>query len=81
MAEPPDDRRRNGRWLRERAIALTVLGAFLLVFTWPFVRWPPLSLEASYVHLLVAWLAAVVVLGAMARAFGRSRPGREDDDA
>lgn len=81
MAGTPEDPRRNDRWLRERAIALAIFVASLLVFTWPFVRSPAPPLGASYVDLLVAWTASVVVLGAAARVFGRRPPRRKDDDA
>ncbi len=80
MAGNPDDRRHNARWLRERAVAVAVLAAFVLVFTWPFLRSPPLPLGASYLHLLFAWAVSIGALGAMARAF-RRRSKREDDDA
>jgi hypothetical protein len=81
MRGSPDDRRRNDRWLRQRAVALGVLAGFLLVFTWPFVRSPPLTLGASYVHLLAAWAVAIVALVAMSRSFGGRPPGGEDGDA
>jgi hypothetical protein len=60
---------RHGLGGRAWAAALVVIG--LLLFTWPFVRTPPLGLLHSYLHLLGSW--AIVVAGAAltARAIGR----------
>jgi hypothetical protein len=54
---------------RAASAALVVLG--LLLFTWPFVRTPPLGLLGSYLHLLGAWLFVVAAAAATARALGR----------
>jgi hypothetical protein len=51
--------------------ALVVLG--FLVFSWPFVRTPPLGLLGSYLHVLGAWLLVIAVAAATARALGRVR--------
>jgi hypothetical protein len=57
---------------RASGAALVVLG--LLVFTWPFVRMPPLGLLGSYLHLLGAWLLVIAGTAATAKALGRG-PG------
>jgi hypothetical protein len=64
-------RAQGGPGLSGRAwgTALVVLG--ILLFTWPFVRTPPLGLLGSYFHLLGAWAAMVVAIAATARALGR----------
>jgi hypothetical protein len=54
---------------RAWAAALVALG--LLVFTWPFVRTPPLGLVHSYLHLLGAWVAMIVAIAVTARALRR----------
>ncbi len=58
---------RHGAW----AAFIAVLG--LLLFTWPFVRTPPLGIGASYAHLLGAWAVIVIALGLLSRAIGRTR--------
>jgi hypothetical protein len=75
MASSSDDatvregRLRRGAW----AASIAVLG--LLLFTWPFVRTPPLGLGASYTHLLGAWAVIVIALACLSRAIGRARRG------
>lgn len=66
-ATPRERRLRRGAW----AASIAVLG--LLLFTWPFVRVPPLGIGASYAHLLGAWAAIVVALAFLSRAIGRAR--------
>lgn len=63
-----DSERGGDAGLSRRAwgIALGVLG--LLLFTWPFVRTPPLGLLGSYLHLLGSWAAIVVAIWLTARA-------------
>lgn len=59
---------------RQRAFAGTLLIAGLLVFTWPFVRVPPLHVVPAFLHLLVAWALLVAGLAVLSRAVGRTRP-------
>ncbi len=65
------DERPGVRWRRQRAWGASVLFGGLLLFAWPFVRTPPLSIGASYAHLLASWAAVIVGLGLMARSLGR----------
>jgi hypothetical protein len=67
----------TGHLGRAWGIALAVLG--LLLFTWPFVRTPPLGLLGSYLHLLGAWAAIIVAIWFTARAL--ARPDADDPDA
>lgn len=67
------------RWDRQRAWAASVFFLGLLLFVWPFVRTPPLSLGLSYAHLLAAWALVVVGLFAMSRSLGRARRRGGDD--
>lgn len=60
------------------AVALAALG--LLLFTWPFVRTPPLGIGAAYLHLLGSWILVVAGLALLARALG-NRGGAGDRDA
>jgi hypothetical protein len=53
------------------------LVAGLLLFTWPFVRVPPLPLAPAFVHLLGAWVLMVLGLAAVSRAL---RGGGDADD-
>lgn len=69
------------RWQPERAWAATLCVAGLLLFVWPFVRTPPLSIGLSHAYLLGAWLLVVVGLRALARSLGRERGKRGRDDA
>lgn len=71
----PEPARTSDR-ARGRGVAAISLATFgLLLFTWPFVRTPPLGLGASYLHLLVAWALVVAGLALLARALGRGRGG------
>ena len=63
------------RW-RRRAWAASVGFLGLLLFTWPFVRTPPVGLGPTYAHLLGAWVAVVAALHAMARTIGGGRGGK-----
>ncbi len=65
------------RWRRQRAWAATILVGGLLLFLWPFVRTPPLSIGLSYAHLLGSWAVVIAALFSMARSLGR---GREEGD-
>ncbi|HEX9308227.1 MAG TPA: hypothetical protein VF894_12095 [Anaeromyxobacter sp.] len=68
------------RWRGRRASAASLAVIGLLLFTWPFVRTPPLSIGASYAHLLGAWVLFVAALVVLARALGqRDRVGGGDD--
>lgn len=68
-----DRRRRHGAW----AVILAVVG--LLLFTWPFVRSPPLDIGRSYAHLLGAWASVVVALALLGRAVRRDGPAGDPD--
>ena len=65
-----DSGRSEGRLLRERAFAASILVAGLLLFVWPFVRTPPLDIGGSYAHLVGAWGVIVGLLALLARALG-----------
>ena len=66
----------NARWELQRVWALAIVAGGLLLFTWPFVRDPPLAIGSSYAHLLGAWVTAIGALAGMARAL-RATPGRK----
>jgi hypothetical protein len=57
---------------RTWGVALVVIG--LLLFSWPFVRTPPLGLLGSYLHLLGSWAVIVAAIAVTARALGRRTP-------
>lgn len=62
---------------RERGLAvLAALAAAmaLLVLSWPLAASPPPPLGRALVHVFGAWVAAVLALGALARAV-RGRGG------
>ncbi len=61
------------RWRRQRAWAACILVGGLLLFVWPFLRSPPLSLGLSYGHLLGSWAVVIAALFLMARALGAAR--------
>jgi hypothetical protein len=64
-ATPRERKFRRGAW----AVSLAALG--LLLFTWPFVRTPPLGIGPSYAHVLGAWAAVVLALALLSRTLGR----------
>lgn len=74
MASTGDDATPRERHSRRRAWAASIAVVGLLLFTWPFVRTPPLGIGASYAHLLGAWAVIVLALGALSRATARARP-------
>jgi hypothetical protein len=51
------------------AAALALLTAML--FCWPFVRMPPLSLGHAYLHLFGSWAMLILALWRIARQLGR----------
>jgi hypothetical protein len=59
---------------RQRAFAAALLFAGLLLFTWPFVRVPPLHVVPAFLHLIGAWALVIAGLGLLARAVGRAPP-------
>ena len=61
---------------RQRAFASALLVVGLLLFTWPFVRVPPLHVVPAFLHLLGAWAIVVAGLALLARAVGPER-GRD----
>lgn len=64
---------------RQRAWAAGIFVLGLLLFVWPFVRTPRLSIGLSYAHLLGAWAVVVIGLFAMARGLGGdARRGGDD---
>lgn len=69
---PRERQFRRGAW----AIFIIVIG--LLLFTWPFVRTPPLGIGSSYAHLLGSWTVIVVGLALLARALRRKARPRGD---
>ncbi len=71
MSSRHADERPGARWRHQRAWAASVLFVGLLLFAWPFVRTPALSIGESYGHLLAAWVAVIAGLGLMARSLGR----------
>jgi hypothetical protein len=64
--------------VRQRAFAAGFLVAGLLLFTWPFVRVPPLPLAPAFLHLLGAWVLVVAGLAATSRALRRAGNGRDE---
>jgi hypothetical protein len=73
--------RHKGRFPRNPAfaVALSVLAA--LLFCWPFVHVPRLSLWHAYLHLFGSWAAVNVALWWMSRCQGRQteeQGGRDD---
>jgi hypothetical protein len=63
------------RWRRQRAWAASILAGGLILFVWPFVRTPPLSIGLSYAHLLGSWALVIAALATMARSLGRREGG------
>jgi hypothetical protein len=74
--ERPEEERSSARWEPQRAWAASIIALGLLLFTWPFVRTPPLPIGQAYAHLLGAWLLVIAALAVMARAFLRPSRGR-----
>jgi hypothetical protein len=72
------ERDQRGPRLSGRAFGTALVVSGLLVFSWPFVRTPPLGLAGSYLHLLGAWLAVIVAIALTARALGRD--GADGDE-
>ncbi len=67
------------RWRRQRVWAASILIVGLLLFSWPFVRTPPLGIAGTYVHLLGSWALVIVGLAGMARSLARRRGGDRRD--
>ncbi len=78
MSASPEEAAFRERHLRRSAWAAFIGVLGLLLFTWPFVRTPPLGIGASYAHLLGAWAAIVFALGSLSRAIARARSRGED---
>jgi hypothetical protein len=70
-------RGRSEPGLSGRACCAALVVGGLLVFCWPFVRSPPLSLLGSYLHLLGAWAAVIVHTALATRLLGRGEAGRD----
>ncbi len=69
---------------RHQAFAAGLLAVGLLLFSWPFVRAPPLDLVSAYLHLLGSWAFVIAAISVMSRALrareppaGHTRGGRE----
>jgi hypothetical protein len=73
MPRSPEGATPRERNVRRGAWAASIVALGVLLFTWPFVRTPPLGIGASYAHLLGAWAAIVVALASLSRALGRAR--------
>jgi hypothetical protein len=69
------EERPAGERPRRGALAASIAVLGVLLFTWPFVRAPPLGIGAAYAHLLGAWAVTISGLALLARALGRD--GRE----
>jgi hypothetical protein len=71
------------RVLRHDAFA-AVLGLIaLLLFCWPWIRVPRLSVAQAFLHLFGAWAVLVAVIFRMSRALATPAPGgasREEGD-
>lgn len=78
MPRQADDVTPRDRQLRRGAWAASIVIVGLLLFSWPFLRTPPLGLGASYAHLLGAWVVVIVALGLLSRAIARSGGARGD---
>ena len=74
--EAREEERSSARWEPQRAWAASLIALGLLLFTWPFVRTPPLPIGQAYAHLLGAWLLVIAALGVMARSLRRPPRGR-----
>ena len=81
MAGRAPGRRRSV--LRDRAFAGFFFFAAAALFTWPFVRVPPLPLVPAFLYLIAAWALVVVGLWRVSRALGAgsARAGEDDGDA
>jgi len=53
------------------AAGLLVIG--LLLFSWPFVRSPPLPLVSAFFHLLGSWAFVIAAIFVMVRALRQGR--------
>jgi hypothetical protein len=73
------EERSGVRWQRQRAWAASIFVVGLMLFVWPFLRSPPLTLGLSYAHLLGAWVLVVAALLGMSRAIAAGRGGRGGD--
>ncbi len=80
MSPPPPGGRRGRTILRDRAFAVAFLVAGLALFTWPFVRVPPLPLVPAFLHLLGAWALVVLGLWRMSRALAPGPPPADGED-
>ncbi len=76
-----DEELHPARWHGRRACAASIFALGLLLFTWPFVRTPPLGIAGAYLHLLGAWVVVIAALYALSRALGRADAGRGRGDA
>jgi hypothetical protein len=69
---------RLARALHEPELPIALGVGALLLFCWPFVRSPPLSIAEAFAHLFGAWLLTIAALALFARAL--ARPAGEDRD-
>lgn len=67
------------RWRRQRVWAACVFVVGLLLFTWPYVRTPPLGIGQTYVHLLWSWAFVIAGLAGMARSLAGPHGGERRD--
>jgi hypothetical protein len=71
---------RARRALRHRLFPLAVAAGALLLFVWPLVRAPPLSLAQAWGHLTATWFLLIVTLVAMGFALDGGARDEEDVD-
>ncbi|HET7752322.1 MAG TPA: hypothetical protein VFK85_00315 [Anaeromyxobacteraceae bacterium] len=73
---PRSDRARTTA--RTNAVAAAIATIALLLFCWPLVRIPRLTLSQAWLHLFGAWALLIVALFALARAYGGANRARDD---
>jgi hypothetical protein len=73
-------RARGWRALRHRLFPIAVAAGALLLFVWPLLRAPPLSLGQAWGHLTTTWFLLIVTLVAMGYALDGGALDEEDVD-
>jgi membrane associated rhomboid family serine protease len=66
-----------GRRTQFTALAVPLATVALLLFLWPLVMVPRLSLAEAWAHLFGAWALLIVAIFALVQTAGRSRRHRE----